>query len=152
MQEALGFLSIAFKSRSIRSTEINLNSSRSHVIFNMILLKKLISGTDIKIAKLKFIDLAGSEKISKEPFKYINKEHANELIKINQSLSTLGQCIQSLYNKYNFIPYRNSKLTRIIGDSLNGLNDINIIICISPSKSCMNESISTMKFAQRAKN
>lgn len=118
----------------------------------MILLKKLISGTDIKIAKLKFIDLAGSEKISKEPFKYINKEHANELIKINKSLSTLGQCIQSLYNKYNFIPYRNSKLTRIIGDSLNGLNDINIIICLSSSKSCILESIGTLKFAQRAKN
>jgi hypothetical protein len=101
---------------------------------------------------LKFIDLAGSEKISKEPFKYINKEHANELIKINKSLSTLGQCIQSLYNKYNFIPYRNSKLTRIIGDSLNGLNDINIIICLSSSKSCILESIGTLKFAQRAKN
>lgn len=62
----------------------------------MSLLKKHKYTNEIKINKLKFIDLAGSEKMDKNPYTKINKEHKLELISINRSLSTLGQCIQSL--------------------------------------------------------
>ena len=104
----------------------------------------------LKKAKLNFCDLAGSEKYDKE--NHMVSDHIRELTQINKSLSVLGKVIHSLgTGKSSHIPYRDSKLTRLLQDSL-GVNTRTILIAtISPAPQYVEESISTLKFADRAK-
>lgn len=108
------------KNRSTRSTDYNDTSSRSHAIFqlNFELEKISESGRRILIrAKLSFADLAGSEKMSSSD--HISEaKHVKELTNINQSLSTLGNVIAALSSNKTHIPYRDSKLTRILQVSI----------------------------------
>ena len=97
---------------------------------------------------MKIVDLAGSEKFKICP--NISPEErlirVQELTSINRSLSTLGQCISALQDKSRtHIPFRNSKLTRVLSDSLNGKSKITIIINISPSLSSQAETLSTLQ-------
>jgi hypothetical protein len=101
-------------------------------------------------AKMNFCDLAGSEKI--QTGENLDEQHMQELKTINQSLSTLGRVIQTLAtgNKSAIAPYRESKVTRILQDSLGGNTRTHLIATISPLEECVEESISTLKFADRA--
>ena len=101
--------------------------------------------------KLNLVDLAGSEKITKE--ENMNSQHLLELKTINLSLSSLGKVISNLSQgkKASHIPYRDSKLTRILQDSLGGNTKTTLIAAVSPTLSCIEETISTLKFADRAK-
>ena len=133
--------------RKIRQTNRNDMSSRSHTIF-IIDIEDNIS--KIK-SKIKMCDLAGSERYnSSESY---NKEHIYELCNINKSLFVLGNIIHLLASKkrnHKFIPYKDSKLTQILEDSLSGNSCIYLIATISPNDENFNETINTLKFADRA--
>jgi hypothetical protein len=99
-------------------------------------------------SRINICDLAGSEKYDQR-FKY-NSLHLQEMININKSLSTLGNVINALVNKKNYIPYKDSKLTQLLQNSLGGNTRTILIATVSPLLSSYDETISTLKFADRA--
>ena len=130
--------------RKIRQTNKNNMSSRSHTIF-MINIEDNISHYK---SKIKLCDLAGSERYN-SPDVY-KKEHINEMKNINKSLFTLGNVINALAQKKKYVPYKDSKLTRILEDSLKGNSSIYLIATISPNEKNIDETYHTLKFADRA--
>lgn len=105
----------------------------------------------LKRAKLNLCDLAGSEKINKDEI--MNQQHFEELKTINLSLTTLGKVISALGKKQakKHIPYRDSKITRFLQDSVGGKTKTFLVATVSPTEDCIEETISTLKFADRAK-
>ena len=105
----------------------------------------------VKIGKLNIVDLAGSEKVRQTG---ATGQRLEESKKINFSLSALGNVISALTDSHGrqHVPYRDSKLTRILEDSLGGNCKTTMIAMISPSMDSYAESLSTLKFANRAKN
>jgi len=137
--------------RQTAATLMNARSSRSHTIFSVTIHVKdtEIDGEElVKIGKLNLVDLAGSENIGRSGA--IDKR-AREAGNINQSLLTLGRVITSLVEKAPHIPYRESKLTRLLQDSLGGRTLTSIIATISPNHADLEDTISTLEYAQRAK-
>jgi len=133
--------------RAVSKTEMNAQSSRSHAVITLRLAcKSLENGTE-KSSKLMMVDLAGSEKNKSKA----NRARLEEAKKINQSLSTLGRVINALTEKKNHIPHRESKLTRVLADSLGGNSQTCLIITCSPSSYNREETKSTLRFGQRAK-
>ncbi|KAJ9521899.1 hypothetical protein QJQ45_024772 [Haematococcus lacustris] len=138
--------------RRTASTLLNNRSSRSHSIFTVTIHMKeaTADGEDvIKIGKLNLVDLAGSENISRSGAK---DGRAREAGSINQSLLTLGRVITALVEHSGHIPYRDSKLTRLLRDSLGGRTKTCIIATIAPTVQCSDETVSTLDYAHRAKN
>ena len=129
----------------------NSNSSRSHAILQINLEREEKSNNNYSFGKFILVDLAGSEKITANSGK-ISK--ANESGSINKSLLALANCINILCssNSKNFIPWRDSKLTRILQESLSGNCRIVMIATISPSLMCIEETMYTLQYANRAKN
>ncbi|KAK1309672.1 hypothetical protein QJS10_CPA08g01445 [Acorus calamus] len=103
----------------------------------------------IKCGKLNLVDLAGSENISRSGAR---EGRAREAGEINKSLLTLGRVITALVEHLGHIPYRDSKLTRLLRDSLGGRTKTCIIATVSPSIHCLDETLSTLDYAHRAKN
>ena len=141
--------------RATSATYMNDVSSRSHAVFLITveqMTKDLNEGnkTQIKVGKLNLVDLAGSERIR---ITGTTGQQLEESKKINKSLSCLGNVINALTDKKgkNYIPYRDSKLTRLLQDSLGGNCKTTMIAMISPSQDAFSESLSTLYFAQRAK-
>jgi len=137
--------------RQTAATLMNARSSRSHTIFSVTVHIKdnEIDGEDlVKIGKLNLVDLAGSENIGRSGA--IDKR-AREAGNINQSLLTLGRVITSLVEKAPHVPFRESKLTRLLQDSLGGRTLTSIIATISPSQADFEDTVSTLEYAQRAK-
>lgn len=144
------------KNRHIGSTSMNKESSRSHSVLTTIIETKSMKDGggvwNIKTSRFHIIDLAGSERQ-----KYTNAigDRLKEAGMINKSLSALGNVINSLVDisegKNRHVHYRDSKLTFLLRDSLGGNSKTVIIANISPSSTCYGETISTLKFAQRAK-
>ncbi|XP_053674251.1 kinesin-like protein Klp61F [Anopheles nili] len=139
--------------RKTASTLMNAQSSRSHTIFSIIIHIKEngIDGEEmLKIGKLNLVDLAGSENISKAG----NEKgiRTRETVNINQSLLTLGRVITALVEKTPHIPYRESKLTRLLQESLGGRTKTSIIATVSPGNKDFEETLSTLEYAHRAKN
>ncbi|ODV58122.1 kinesin family protein, partial [Ascoidea rubescens DSM 1968] len=135
--------------RVVSSTSMNQESSRSHAIFQIELTQRIISSGTIKKGNLFLVDLAGSEKVGKTGASGIVLEEAK---KINSSLSSLGNVINALTDgKSTHIPYRDSKLTRILQESLGGNSRTSLIINCSPSKLNDMETLSTLRFGARAK-
>ncbi|XP_007907127.1 kinesin-1 heavy chain isoform X1 [Callorhinchus milii] len=134
--------------RHVAVTNMNEHSSRSHSIF-LINVKQENTATEQKLSgKLYLVDLAGSEKVSKTGAEGSVLDEAKN---INKSLSALGNVISSLAESSNYVPYRDSKMTRILQDSLGGNCRTTIVICCSPSSYNESESKSTLMFGQRAK-
>ena len=145
--------------RKIRQTKRNEMSSRSHTIFIINIQNEKLN----TLSKIKLCDLAGSERYdSRESYK---KLHFNEMVNINKSLLVLGNVIHSLAGKNSnlsstlnknkkqkkvFAPYKDSKLTQILEDSLGGNSVTYLIANISPNEENFDETISTLKFADRA--
>ncbi|KAG3197285.1 hypothetical protein PC128_g6955 [Phytophthora cactorum] len=154
LQETLQLLKTGNRNRTIRATTYNEKSSRSHALLQLSIeveSRGLESATTIiRRAKLNLVDLAGSEKWDSAVV--VGSDRSKELTSINQSLSALGNVISALVNpKRTHIPYRDSKLTRLLQDSLGGNTRTVVIATISPSESAVDETISTLQFADRAK-
>lgn len=139
--------------RKVASTNLNDFSSRSHTIFTINLYRKDPQTNIIKHSKINLVDLAGSENVSKSGS--IN-QRAKEAGSINQSLLTLGRVINSLSEKSNInlshIPYRESKLTRLLQDSIGGKTKTLLISTISPAKINLEETLSTLDYSLKVKN
>lgn len=139
------------RNRAIRATKMNAMSSRSHSIFQLKLEgEKANKKGMLKRAKLNLCDLAGSEKFDKEG--EMTKPHIVEMGSINTSLTTLGKVVSLLSTPGStHIPYRDSKLTRLLQDSLGGNTSTCFLVTVSPIVDSIDETISTLKFADRAK-
>ncbi|CAM4521696.1 unnamed protein product [Lepidochelys olivacea] len=134
--------------RHVAVTNMNEHSSRSHSIF-LINVKQENTQTEQKLSgKLYLVDLAGSEKVSKTGAEGALLDEAKN---INKSLSALGNVISALAESSTYVPYRDSKMTRILQDSLGGNCRTTIVICCSPSSYNESETKSTLLFGQRAK-
>ncbi|KAF5576711.1 kinesin family member 11 [Fusarium pseudocircinatum] len=139
--------------RQVAATKCNDLSSRSHTVFTITtyVRKPNEHGVDalVSAGKLNLVDLAGSENIQRSG---AENKRAAEAGLINKSLLTLGRVINALVDRSSHIPYRESKLTRLLQDSLGGRTKTCIIATISPAKSNLEETISTLDYAFRAKN
>jgi kinesin family protein 5 len=136
------------QARAVAATNMNQESSRSHAIFVIEVTQKNESGS-ARSGRLFLVDLAGSEKVGKTGASGQTLEEAK---KINKSLSSLGNVINALTDaKSTHIPYRDSKLTRILQESLGGNSRTTLIVNCSPSSYNDAETISTLRFGERAK-
>ncbi|KAF5294861.1 hypothetical protein FQA39_LY00345 [Lamprigera yunnana] len=159
-EEALQCLRVGALSRTTASTQMNTQSSRSHAIFTLhIKQQRLVQdeeGDSNEIetlsAKFHFVDLAGSERLKRTG---ATGERAKEGISINCGLLALGNVISALGDKSKkalHVPYRDSKLTRLLQDSLGGNSKTAMIACVSPSDRDFMETLNTLKYANRARN
>ena len=147
--DVLALLEVGSENRAVAATNMNEHSSRSHSIFILTINQTNKQQGFSKIGKLYLVDLAGSEKISKTGATGHTLEEAKN---INKSLTTLGRVINSLTDgKSTHIPYRESKLTRVLQESLGGNSKTCLIITCSPSIYNESESLSTLRFGERAK-
>ncbi|MCJ1463727.1 kinesin motor protein cin8 [Pseudocyphellaria aurata] len=138
--------------RQVAATKCNDLSSRSHTVFTVTVYIKRTAenGEDfVSAGKLNLVDLAGSENIKRSG---AENKRAAEAGLINKSLLTLGRVINALVERGSHIPYRESKLTRLLQDSLGGRTKTCIIATVSPAKSNLEETISTLDYAFRAKH
>uniref|UniRef100_H2LZU6 Kinesin family member 7 n=1 Tax=Oryzias latipes TaxID=8090 RepID=H2LZU6_ORYLA len=162
LDEVLSFLESGNTARHTGATQMNPNSSRSHTIFTLYLDQRrgssrpngttASSGPQMLSSKFHFVDLAGSERILRTGN---TGERLKESIQINSGLLALGNVIGALGDpkrKGSHIPYRDSKITRILKDSLGGNSNTLMIACISPSSSDFDESLNTLNYAMRARN
>ncbi|KAL0005825.1 hypothetical protein SO802_013386 [Lithocarpus litseifolius] len=150
--EALQSLSTGIANRAVGETQMNMASSRSHCIYIFTVQQELTGDKGMKTGKLVLVDLAGSEKVEKTGAEGRALEEAKM---INKSLSALGNVINALTcgsGRANHIPYRDSKLTRILQDALGGNSRTALLCCCSPSVSNASESLSTLRFGARAKH
>lgn len=146
-------MTLGNKNRTVGATNMNALSSRSHAIFS-ITVESSEKGLDgqqhVRMGKLHLVDLAGSERQSKTG---ATGQRLKEATKINLSLSTLGNVISALVDgKSTHVPYRNSKLTRLLQDSLGGNSRTLMCANIGPAEYNYDETISTLRYANRAKN
>eukprot|EP00051_Salpingoeca_urceolata_P000106 m.32823 g.32823 ORF g.32823 m.32823 type:complete len:1042 (-) comp10167_c0_seq1:14-3139(-) len=151
-EEVYSILKKGAEKRRTSETLMNKSSSRSHSVFSVTIHQKEngVTGEELlKTGKLYLVDLAGSENIGRSG---AVKDRAREAGNINQSLLTLGRVISKLVEKAGHIPYRESKLTRLLQDSLGGKTKTSIIATISPAQINLEESLSTLDYAYRAKN
>mmetsp|Transcript_26163 Transcript_26163/g.57673 ORF Transcript_26163/g.57673 Transcript_26163/m.57673 type:complete len:745 (+) Transcript_26163:59-2293(+) len=146
-------LATGLQNRSTGATNMNAESSRSHSIFT-ITVEQCSIGADgeghIRVGKLNMVDLAGSERQSKTG---ATGERLKEATKINLSLSALGNVISALVDsKSSHIPYRDSKLTRLLQDSLGGNTKTVMVANVGPADYNYDETLSTLRYAYRAKS
>uniref|UniRef100_A0A671YXC4 Kinesin family member 21A n=1 Tax=Sparus aurata TaxID=8175 RepID=A0A671YXC4_SPAAU len=166
--EMIQCLKLGALSRTTASTQMNVQSSRSHAIFTIHLCQvrvcsdnttdnRLTNNSEINefetlTAKFHFVDLAGSERLKRTG---ATGDRAKEGISINCGLLALGNVISALGDRSKrstHVPYRDSKLTRLLQDSLGGNSQTMMIACISPSDRDFMETLNTLKYANRARN
>ncbi|WVQ95238.1 hypothetical protein IAU59_002333 [Kwoniella sp. CBS 9459] len=154
LKDALNTVDRGVKRRQTAETKMNTESSRSHTIFSITVHVKetnVHGGREdlLRIGKFNLVDLAGSEAIGRSG---ATDKRAREAGMINQSLLTLGRVISALVEKGSHIPYRESKLTRLLQDSLGGRTKTCIVATVSPTRSNLEETLSTLDYAIRAKS
>ncbi len=146
-------MQIGKKNRSVASTLMNSGSSRSHSVFTVVIecnVKDGLGNDHIRAGKLNLVDLAGSERQAKTG---ATGERLREATKINLSLSALGNVISALVDsKSRHIPYRDSKLTRILQNSLGGNTKTVMCANVGPAEYNYDETLSTLRYANRAKS
>lgn len=161
-QEALRCLQQGALARTTASTQMNAQSSRSHALFTILIRRqRVMSPEECGLAegdletltsKFHFVDLAGSERLKRTG---ATGDRAREGISINCGLLALGNVISALGDKSkkaSHVPYRDSKLTRLLQDSLGGNSQTVMIACVSPSDRDFMETLNTLKYANRARN
>uniref|UniRef100_A0A8C2CA71 Kinesin-like protein n=1 Tax=Cyprinus carpio TaxID=7962 RepID=A0A8C2CA71_CYPCA len=150
--EMVGCLELGNSARTVGSTAMNAASSRSHAIFTISLEQRRKGDKgDVMVSKLHLVDLAGSERQKKTK---AEGDRLKEGISINRGLLSLGNVISALGDeskKGTFVPYRDSKLTRLLQDSLGGNSHTLMIACVSPADSNIEETINTLRYADRAR-
>ncbi|CAG9463621.1 unnamed protein product [Pedinophyceae sp. YPF-701] len=152
-EEIQKVLDVGRKNRSVGETQMNRDSSRSHCVFTVTVesANSDAKGNEhVRVGKLNLVDLAGSERVAKTG---ATGARFKEGVKINMSLSALGNVISALVDsKVAHIPYRDSKLTRLLQDSLGGNTKTVMIANIGPADWNFDETMSTLRYANRAKN
>ncbi|KAH0460878.1 hypothetical protein IEQ34_008453 [Dendrobium chrysotoxum] len=150
-------LALGLSNRRIGATSINAESSRSHCVFTCVVKcrsKSMLDGlSSLRTSRINLVDLAGSER---QKATHAAGERLKEAGNINRSLSQLGNLINILAEvsqsgKHRHIPYRDSRLTFLLQESLGGNAKLAMICAVSPSQRCKSETFSTLRFAQRAK-
>ena len=145
--DAMGVLTDGARNRATGATAMNATSSRSHAIFTLALSIKRTDGRTFA-PKLHFVDLAGSERAKRTG---ASGERLQEGIQINKGLLALGNVINALCERHNHVPYRDSKLTRLLQDSLGGNSRTLMLACVSPGDTDLEETLNTLKYANRAR-
>ncbi|KAJ0233809.1 Kinesin-like protein KIN-7L [Hirschfeldia incana] len=150
---ALSLIAAGEEHRHIGSTSFNLLSSRSHTMFTLTIESSPLGGNNegeaVHLSQLNLIDLAGSES-SKAATSGLRRKEGSY---INKSLLTLGTVISKLTDrKASHVPFRDSKLTRLLQSSLSGHGRVSLICTVTPASSCTEETHNTLKFAHRAKH
>ncbi|XP_024363898.1 kinesin-like protein KIN-14C isoform X7 [Physcomitrium patens] len=144
--DVLELMKLGQKNRAVGSTSLNDRSSRSHSVLTV-----HVQGTDLNSGavfrgSLHLVDLAGSERVDKSE---VTGDRLKEAQHINKSLSALGDVISALAQKNGHVPYRNSKLTQLLQDSIGGQAKTLMFVHISPDVESFGETLSTLKFAER---
>lgn len=160
LDDVLAVVHEGHRNRRVGSHDMNKDSSRSHSLLTVHVDRQTKDPSDghvtTKFGKVSFVDLAGSERL-----KETKSSNAEETSNINKSLLTLGKVISALSaasmagsnpQSNSFIPYRDSKLTMLLMDSLGGNSLTLMIACVSPSSNALDDSVSTLNYATRAKN
>ncbi|XP_074910217.1 chromosome-associated kinesin KIF4A isoform X3 [Buteo buteo] len=151
-QDTVSCLEQGNNSRTVASTAMNSQSSRSHAIFTICIDQKKKNDKNSSFhSKLHLVDLAGSERQKKTK---AEGDRLKEGININRGLLCLGNVISALGDenkKGGFVPYRDSKLTRLLQDSLGGNSHTLMIACVSPADSNLEETLNTLRYADRAR-
>uniref|UniRef100_A0A8C5IDA1 Kinesin family member 4A n=1 Tax=Junco hyemalis TaxID=40217 RepID=A0A8C5IDA1_JUNHY len=151
-QETVSCLEQGNNCRTVGSTAMNSQSSRSHAIFTIFIDQKKKNDKNCSFhCKLHLVDLAGSERQKKTK---AEGDRLKEGININRGLLCLGNVISALgeeNKKGGFVPYRDSKLTRLLQDSLGGNSHTLMIACVSPADSNLEETLNTLRYADRAR-
>lgn len=158
--ECLELLHRGSSNRAVASTAMNDHSSRSHAVLILRIERKeftTVKGGSsdtsdpprqlVKLSNLFLVDLAGSERVKKSR---VTGRHVSELKAINLSLSALGNCISALANQQKHVPYRDSKLTRLLQSSLGGNAKTALVVTVTTSPTDAQETLSTLQFGQRA--
>ncbi|RDX75585.1 Kinesin-like protein KIN-14F, partial [Mucuna pruriens] len=145
-QDVLDLMRIGQKNRAVGATALNERSSRSHSVLTVHVRGRDLVSNSILKGCLHLVDLAGSERVDKSE---AVGERLKEAQHINKSLSALGDVISALAQKSSHIPYRNSKLTQVLQDSLGGHAKTLMFVHINPELNALGETISTLKFAER---
>ena len=146
-EEIMQVVSLGGQMRTVAATRLNSVSSRSHQIFILEVRQRCLDDSE-KLGLLNLVDLAGSERVS---YFGVTGNNLQETKKINLSLSALGNVIHALTSNSDHIPYRDSKLTRLLQESLGGNYKTSILVSLSPSYRFLDETVNSLKFAQRAK-
>lgn len=157
INDATQLIAQGTQNRAVANTDMNAQSSRSHAILIVQLQRERVSSSQeaesraLIVSRLYLVDLAGSERVKKS---HVYGRHVNELRAINLSLSALGNCISALsktrQQSQRHVPYRDSKLTRLLQSSLGGNAKAYLIVTISPPSTEVSETLSTLQFGQRA--
>ncbi|KAJ3321080.1 Kinesin- protein 12 [Boothiomyces sp. JEL0866] len=155
LDDCLAVLEEGIRNRTTGGHEMNEHSSRSHSLLTIYL---EINGFDEadghpqqRYGKISFVDLAGSERVKESK---PTLDTFTEALSINKSLLTLGKCISALADPKKtggHVPFRDSKLTKLLSDSLGGKGSALMISCISPSQTNFNETLKTLRYAQQAR-
>ena len=162
--QALTLVRRALRGRAVRQTDMNSRSSRSHAVLQLVIEMAPAAqahgggggGGGATRARLNLVDLAGSERMptgTTDGGPGLARAHQAEMGHINKSLSALANCIAALSSKdRTHVPYRDSVLTRLLQASLGGNSRTLLIATVSPADKCVDESLSTLRFADRAKH
>uniref|UniRef100_A0A336LY24 Kinesin-like protein n=1 Tax=Culicoides sonorensis TaxID=179676 RepID=A0A336LY24_CULSO len=146
VDEAIQILKITNGNRHIRKTPLNPSSSRSHAIFTVRI--SIRDENVVRESSLHLVDLAGSEGVKRTGHQGIALSEGNH---INQGLLAVGKVLAAMSNGNQRVPYRDSVLTQVLQESLNSNCFITLLACISPSASNLNETLTTLRFAQNTK-
>ncbi|OMJ91670.1 hypothetical protein SteCoe_5697 [Stentor coeruleus] len=160
--DCMNLLAVGDRNRNVASTSMNMSSSRSHAVY-MVKIERRVKMTEEELEKtnkgkvkdqsmtkstLYLVDLAGSERVSKTKVSGVRLDEAKN---INLALLALGNCIQALAEgKSKYIPFRDSKLTRLLEDSLGGNSKTSLIVTIGPAITNYQESVASLMFGGRA--
>ncbi|KAJ4975147.1 hypothetical protein NE237_000253 [Protea cynaroides] len=148
MNEVWEVLQMGSSARAVGSTNVNEHSSRSHCIHCVMVKGENLINREYTRSKLWLVDLAGSERIAKTD---VQGERLKETQNINRSLSALGDVISALATKSPHIPFRNSKLTHLLQDSLGGDSKSLMFVQISPNENDLSETLCSLNFASRVR-
>ncbi|KAE8733395.1 Kinesin-4 [Hibiscus syriacus] len=144
--DVINLMDLGHKNRSVCSTALNDRSSRSHSCLTVHVQGKNLTSGNILRGSMHLVDLAGSERVDKSE---VTGDSLKEAQHINKSLSALGDVISSLASRSSHVPYRNSKLTQLLQDSLGGQAKTLMFVHIAPKYEAHGETLSTLKFAER---
>ncbi|PWA89584.1 kinesin 4 [Artemisia annua] len=146
MYDVINLMNLGHRNRAVGATALNDRSSRSHSCLTVHVQGRDLTSGAVLRGCMHLVDLAGSERVDKSE---ATGDRLKEAQHINKSLSALGDVISSLAQKNSHVPYRNSKLTQLLQDSLGGQAKTLMFVHISPELNAVGETLSTLKFAER---